>query len=286
MLRRLLPLVFAVLTLAGCRAERTFEVKGRVAGFGQDGRTLIVAHEDIPGFMDAMTMPFKTPDSARVPADLEVGDAVAFTLTLGGSASYITGIHRLPDDAVARTPGGDLPDAPDRGALPVLTVGDTVSAIALTDHTGAPLAFPQAYAGKAVVVDFIYTACPLPDFCPRLSAMMQAFEAPVRARFGERVRLLTVSFDPARDTPEVLAAYRSRYTSAGPEAWRFAVPDSSALDEMGHRYGLNLNAGPGGTWDHTLVTLLVGPDGVVRRVWREANVTPEALVRELDLVLR
>lgn len=280
-----LALLLALAPLAGCRAEKTFDVKGRVVGFGQDGRTLIVAHEDIDGFMDAMTMPFKTPEGTRVPDELSVGDAVGFRLVVGSKGSYIEAIERLPDDAVARAPGEALPAAPVRDAAPVLAVGDTVGALALTDHTGRRFDLAD-YAGKAVVVDFIYTSCPLPDFCPRLSAMMQAVQVPAEARFGNRVRLLSVSFDPARDTPTVLADYRRRYTQAPDDAWCFAAPDTAALAAMAHRFGLNLSSGPGQTWDHALVTVLVGPDGVLRRVWRTADVTPEEMVRELALVLR
>ena len=284
-LRATLALFLALLTLAGCRAEKTFDVRGRVVGFGQDGRTLIVAHEDIPGFMDAMTMPFKTPEGTSVPNDLSVGDAVGFRLVVGSAASYIQGVERLPDDAVARLPGEALPAAPLRDAAPVLAVGDTVGTLPLTDHTGQRFDLAD-YAGKAVVVDFVYTSCPLPDFCPRLSAMMQAMQAPVAQRFGDRVRLLSVSFDPVRDTPAVLAAYRARYTQAPAETWRFAAPDTASLMPMAHRFGLNLSSGPGQTWDHALVTMLVGPDGVLRRVWRTADVTPEQMTRELTLVLR
>jgi len=107
---RLLPLVFALVALVGCRTDQTFDVQGRIVGFGQDGRTVIVAHEDIPGFMDAMTMPFKTKDGERVPDSLSVGDAVAFRLVVGGTASFIEALHRIPDDAVARMPGEPLPE--------------------------------------------------------------------------------------------------------------------------------------------------------------------------------
>ncbi|MBE2185863.1 MAG: SCO family protein [Rhodothermales bacterium] len=282
---RLLPLVFALVALVGCRTDQTFDVQGRIVGFGQDGRTVIVAHEDIPGFMDAMTMPFKTKDGERVPDSLSVGDAVAFRLVVGGTASFIEALHRIPDDAVARMPGEPLPEAEARATGPVLAVGDTVGHLALTDHTGQRFDLAD-YAGKAVVMDFIYTSCPLPDYCPRLSAMMQAMQAPLAERFGDRVRLVTVSFDPARDTPDVLAAYRRRYTTSPADAWRFAAPDTSALAAMAHRFGLNLNAGSSGSWDHTLVTMLVGPDGVLRRVWRTADVTPAAMATEVELVLR
>lgn len=282
-MRRLLPLVLALAALVGCRGDRTFDVTGRIVGFGQDGHTVIVAHEDIPGFMDAMTMPFKA--SERVPDSFSVGDAVAFRLVVGGQGSTIEDIRRLPDDAVARMLGEPLPEAEARATGPVLAVGDTVGHLSLTDHTGQRVDLAD-YAGKAVVVDFIYTSCPLPDYCPRLSAMMQAAQPVLADRFGDRVRLLTVSFDPVRDTPDVLDAYRRRYTTSPAEAWRFAAPDTSELAAMAHRFGLNLNAGPSGTWDHALVTMLIGPDGVLRRVWRTADVTPAAVATEVALVLR
>ncbi|MEX0599799.1 MAG: copper-binding protein, partial [Rhodothermales bacterium] len=118
-------LLIALLILtAGCAGERTYEVRGRVAGFGDDAHTLIVEHEDIPGLMPAMTMPFDVLDPTAI-ENLTVGDAIAFRLSMTGDRSWIEDITVLADDAVAEHPAG-RPDPFQPNTERILDRGDRI----------------------------------------------------------------------------------------------------------------------------------------------------------------
>ena len=279
--------VALALLLAACHGPRTFVVKGRVAGFGDDGRTVFVEHEAIPGFMDAMTMPFKLVPGDSLPATLQTGDAVGFTLHVADS-SWITGLTRLSDAAVARSPSGELSGPTGRrgsGTVDPLAVGDAVPAdLAFTDHTGAPWRLGDA-AGQALVVSFLYTRCPLPDYCPAMASRMARLERTATARFGDRVRFVSVTLDPAFDTPEVLAAWRARFTDAPAARWRFLTGDTAAVQRATDLFGVYRDETAPAAIDHGLTTAIVGPDGHLRRVWRDLRYADAEVLGELALLL-
>lgn len=285
MLRRLAFAPLALL-LAACHGPQAFEVKGRVAGFGDDGRTVFVEHEAIPGFMEAMTMPFKLASDDSLPATLQTGDAVGFTLHVADS-SWITGLRRLSDTAVARSPAGDtnVPNGRRPRGVEPLAVGDAVPAdLALVDHTGAPWR-PADEAGRAVVVSFLYTRCPLPDYCPAMASRMARLERTATARFGDRVRFASITLDPAFDTPPVLAAWRARFTTAPAERWRYLTGDTAAVQRAIGLFGVYNERTGAATFDHGLTTAIVGPDGHLRRTWRDLTYADAEVLGELALLL-
>ena len=166
--RLLLPLSLALLVFAGCTLRRTYEVTGRVVGFGDDGRTVIVEHGDIPGLMSAMTMPFTMRDGAALDG-IALREAVRFRLVVTRDSSWIDRLETLPDSAVAEHPAG----APDpmfdaSAASPLLTPGDPVPPFTLVNQDGETFQAADL-EGTTLLLTFIYTRCPLPDFFPRLS---------------------------------------------------------------------------------------------------------------------
>ncbi len=286
-MRRFAALVSFALLLSACHGPRTFDVKGRVAGFSDDGRTVFVEHEAIPGFMEAMTMPFKLAEGDSLPATLQTGDAVGFTLHVADS-SWITGLTRLSDADVARSPAGET-NTPTgrtgRSAVDPLAIGDAAPAdLALVDHTGAPWRVGDE-AGRALVVSFLYTRCPLPDYCPAMASRMARMERTATARFGDRVRFASVTLDPAFDTPPVLAAWRSRFTTAPAERWRFLTGDSVAVARAIDLFGVYSEETAPGAVDHGLTTAIVGPDGRLRRAWRDLRYADAEVLGELALLL-
>ena len=286
-MRTCLFVAAAALALAACRPSRTFDVQGRIAGFSDDGRTVFVEHEAIEGLMDAMTMPFKLIPGDSLPESLATGDAVGFTLHVADS-SWITGLARVPDSEVAISPSGEnhLPTgrAGRGGALP-LAIGEEVpSDLALVDHTGAPFTF-GAERGHVVVVSFLYTRCPLPDYCPALASRMARIERAAHAAHGDRVRFVSVTLDPAFDTAPVLARWRATFTDAPASRWRFATGDTARVTRAIDLFGVyNERTGPS-TLDHGLTTALVAPDGHLRRTWRDLTYTDADVLREIDLIL-
>ncbi len=286
-MRTRLLVAAAALALAACRPSSSFEVQGRVAGFSDDGRTVFVDHEAIPDFMDAMTMPFKLVPGDSLPPALATGDAVGFTLHVADS-SWITGLARVPDTEVAMSPSGENNRPTGRsgrgGAMP-LALGEEVPAdLSLTDHTGAPFVFGDE-RGRLLVVSFLYTRCPLPDYCPALASRMARLERAANAAHGDRVRFVSVTLDPAFDTPAVLAAWRGRFTEAPTARWRFTTGDSARVRRAIDLFGVYSERGTDAAIDHGLTTALVGPDGVLRRTWRDLTFADADVLREIDLLL-
>lgn len=280
MKRRLFPLTALLLagSLTGCM-QRSYDVQGRVVGFGDDGRTLIVEHADVPGLMPAMTMPFETAESVDLDG-LDQGDAVRFKLVLTRDRSWIEDLVRLPDSAVARHPAGEPVSMGDGGDL--LQVGDAPPPVTLLDQQGDTLRLAD-FEGRALLVTFIYTRCPLPDYCPLMSQQFQRLQRELVPRFGDQVHLLTVSFDPEYDTPAVLRAYASRYTE-DLDTWTFATGSADAIAELTGAFGIYYD-GEGEQLVHNLTTALIDPHGRVQAIWRgntwEVSEVAEAVERIL-----
>jgi protein SCO1/2 len=265
-------LLVAVL-LSACNFERTFDVRGQVVGFGDDQRTVIISHESVPGFMPAMTMPFRTtePASLRI---LERGDAIRFTLAVTRDSAWIYDVARLPQGTPLHLKD-EVSHARAASDATVLELGDHVPPFALMDQSGSPFSLGE-YAGTAVVINFIYTRCPIPTYCPRLSARFAELQPALRRTFGDDVALLTVSFDPKHDTPEVLAAYARRYTR-DTKQWRFATGTEEQVDAITGAFGVSYRPG-GGEIIHNLVTAVIGPDRVLRARWRGTDWAQDEVV--------
>lgn len=283
----LLAAILAGTLLAGCWPSQTHDVRGRVVGFGDDGRTVIVEHEDVPGLMPAMTMPFTAtdPDAVR---SLNVGDAVAFSFSLTRDSSWIDEVRTLPDSAVAANPAGEpepLPAASAASSAPFLTGGDPVPPFSLVDQDGQPVRRSD-FEGQAFAVTFIYTSCPVPDFCPLMSRRFAALQPRLQERFGERARLLSISFDPERDTPAVLANYAAQYTD-DTQRWTFATGTPEAIAQLAAAFGVFTKEGQGDDQQivHNLTTAVVGPEGRVRQIWRGNDWTTGDVLQAIERAL-
>jgi protein SCO1/2 len=110
-----------------------------------------------------------------------------------------------------------------------------------------------------------------------MSKHFAALQPALRAEYGDRVQLLSISFDPANDTPAVLRDYAARYTDRL-DTWTFATGDSSQVQRATSLFGVYTSQGDGEI-THNLVTAVVGPDGTVERLFRGNDWTPEDLRR-------
>jgi protein SCO1/2 len=220
--------IVASATLAGGCA-RHYTSQGLVVRVDRPGATITISHDAFPGYMDAMVMPFELRGRARA-VSVSRGDRVSLRLAVRGGRSWI---DRL--DVVSAAPvDAGLQTTP---AVPVLVpVGGTVPDFELTDQAGGTQSL-SALRGKVVVVNFIYSRCPLPDYCPRMVANFRA----VRDRFAERMNrdlvLLTVSFDPQYDTPERLGDYASAQRAGGP-GWYFLTGDPARIERVCASFGI------------------------------------------------
>ncbi len=272
-------LMVGLVLAAACSREpevRTYQLKGQVLAVTPDTREILVMHEDIPGFMPAMTMPYAVKDVALI-RDRVPGDLITATLTVEPALAYLSAITRTgsaPVPADART------TIPAAANVHLLKGGDRPPAVRLIDHDEKTISL-EDFRGSATAVTFIYTRCPLPQFCPLMDRRFAEAQALMR-RDPEgqgRVRLLTISFDPKFDRSAVLRAH-SRTLGADPSLWRFATADEAVVDRFAAAFGVNVIREQDGTITHNLRTAVLDPAGRVT-TFLDDTWTAEDLVREL-----
>jgi protein SCO1/2 len=242
--------------------ERVFSIRGTVTEPLADD-LITITHEAVPDYMPAMTMPFRVDPADRAPAAvLRVGDRVAFKFAVGDTS-------RAYD--FVRLSGG-APPAPDTAAKPGrsqrIRTGEPVPPFSLVDQNGRPVTASDLQ-GRRTVITFIFTRCPVPEFCPRMSQQFQHLQQRLAERprvGGAPVQLLSVSFDPEFDTPEVLRDYAERY-DADPAIWRLCTGSADEVRTLTRAFAVHVEPHPG-SLDHTLATALVGPDGRLQKIWR------------------
>lgn len=263
---------------------QTYTVEGRVAGVEDDGRTLYVEHEEIPGYMPAMVMPLPVRDPAEAAA-LEEDAAIRFQLTVTGDSAWIDALETIPDTAVARHPARSvraMPGAQDAGEKR-LREGDSVPAdLSLTNQAGTSIQLGD-FREKVLVLTFIYTRCPLPTYCPLMSKHFATLQPKLRAQFGTRAHLLSVSFDPSYDTPAILREYAAKYTDRF-DTWTFATGDSTEIEQITSRFGV-FTQKEDGEIIHNLTTVVIGPDGTVHRIFRGNDWAPEDVMGAVRQVM-
>ena len=217
--------------------------------------------------MDAMAMPFDLKGQAqRVP--LTPGDRVRLRLSVHGQHSWV---DRLEVISAAPADAG-LQQTP---AMPVLVpVGSPVPDFELTNQTGQRVSL-SSLNGKVVAVTFIYTRCPLPDYCPR---MVENFRS-IRARFADRMdrdlALLTISFDPQYDTPERLRDYAAAMRAGGP-GWHFLTGDARNVERVCNAFGIQYFPEEG-MITHSLQTAVIDRDGRLAATVEGKDFTPTQL---------
>jgi len=273
-----------LLVLAACsRAPeaRTYELKGQVLAVKPETLEILVAHEDIKGFMPAMTMPYAVKDAALL-KDRAPGDLITATLVVEQTLAHLTTITKtgsapLPEDARTTIPAA--------AGIELLKPGDAVPDTALVDQNDKPITL-EDLAGSAAAVTFIYTRCPLPQYCPlmdRRFAEAQELAAKDAALAG-KVRLLSVSFDPQFDRAAVLRQHAATL-KADPKVWTFATAPQETVDRFAARFGVNVIREQNGTITHNLRTAVIDPQGRVTALLDNNAWTAEDLVRELKAAL-
>ncbi len=278
----LLSLILLVaLALPACRREappdsgHRYPLKGKVVEVDAAKRTVTIAHDDIPGFMPAMTMPFVVLErDAALLQGMGPGDEITATLVAPDSRTWL-------EDLVVVKRG-----TPDPNAKPVAHephLGDAMPDVALVDQAGRPLHLAD-YRGKAVALTFVFTRCPLPDFCPLLMRKFAAAHAALEgdARLAARTHLLTISFDTKHDTPDVLRAFGEPFQKTTPPFthWTLATGKDEAIRALGGALELDY-VEESRSFTHNLRTAVLDPEGKLRRLFRGNDWTPEELVSEL-----
>jgi protein SCO1 len=256
--------------VCGCVRGKQYELRGQILAVDQGRQEVTIKHEDIRGFMPGMTMPFKVSD-ARLLNGLEAGDLVRGTLVVKDYTGYLTALERTGHEA-----------PPPLSAPPVnlLQPGDRVPDLRFVDETGAAHSLGE-WRGKIVVVTFVYTRCPFPDFCPRMDRQFKSVQTAILddPQLRDRVRLLSVSFDPAFDTPSVLAAHAKKL-GADPRIWHFVTGDSESIDRFASRFGVSVvrEGTQAENITHNLRTGVIGSSGTLEAAFTGNDWTPQQVV--------
>jgi protein SCO1/2 len=269
-------------TAAQPQASQNFKVyklRGKVVSTDPAKGEVTLDHETIPGFMEAMTMPYKLKDPSIL-SELHPGDVLTADVLVSQDADPEVLLDHIVIVAQAK------PDYKPTVFYHVPAQGDAVPDFKMVNQDGRSIHLAQ-FKGKALLVTFIYTRCPLPEFCPRVTRNFAQVEKQLAATPAllARSHLLCVSFDPEHDTPPRLRAYAATYIGSDAPAafahWDFAVPTQQVLPEMAKFFDLGFTNESDSSITHTLSTTLIGPDGKVVRFYPGNEWTPAQLTADL-----
>lgn len=255
---------------------QTFQVRGQIRGLDITNAVIRIAHEEIPDYMPAMTMPLPVKDPALFDG-LSAGDNVQFELAVTEDDSWISHIQKiLPEDPAAVANLTTNADYVRTNETERVQIGESVPDFKLVDQDEKDIRLSD-FRGKAVVLTFIYTRCPLPNFCPLMSKNFSDLERRLSKEFPNQYQLLSITMDPAFDRPAVLKEYAARY-DANTRNWSFATGDPQQIQYIAGLAGLYY-AWEGGLISHDLRTVLIGPDGRLAHVWKSNVWTPYEVQR-------
>jgi len=267
-MRSLVP--FAVFAVA-CWGQDAYILQGTVVE-KTSATEVVVAHDEIAGFMPAMTMPFTVRDPAML-AEVEPGDRIYARLMVEEDGSYLA--------RVRVTGHGPVPSVePSKPIVDPMTPGDRLPAIEIPLHDGSTWSV-GAGQGRPTVLSYVYTRCPIPEFCPATIAKMQALQSALLAaeKPEEGPRIVLVTLDPAYDTAEVLATYATT-AAADPRVWRMGRVEVDVLADLALRSAMVY--GPNGTEiAHALRVLVLDADGRLVARHDDLEWAPEVVLAEL-----
>src|SRR5207253_8439024 len=280
----LIFLVCVVAMLAGCRRrhaanEKRYDIKGKVVAVDKNDRTATIFHEDIVGYMPAMTMPFKIKNDA----DLEMikpGDQITGTLVVDDLSSWIE-ITAIIEGGAPLTPTTIVPGEP--------KPGDDIPDFGLVNQDGKRIHLAQ-YRGKALALTFVYTRCQQPDQCTLMSNNFALIDQELQKQPGlyETTHLLTISFDADYDTPKVMRSYGAshtgRYSDETFQHWEFATGTKDEVKGIAQFFGLRYFQDTESGDEqviHSLRTAVIGPDGKVIKLYRGNEWKPTEIVSDV-----
>ncbi len=275
-MRRVGAILLVLGAIGACRQAppvRQFALVGQVVAVTPERNEITIKHEDIPNFMPGMTMPFKVRDAAVI-RDRVPGDLVTATLVVGEVEAYLSTLNKTGFAEVTEPPPAPVAE----GVKP----GDTVADAAFLDQDGTARRLAD-WRGHRVALTFSYTRCPLPEFCPLMDRHFVAVQrAMAQAASFADVRLLTITMDPAFDTPAVLKAHASRL-KADPAVWSFLTPREDGAAAFFEQFGLLVERDGSGGADitHNLRTVVLDANGRVAAIRTGNDWTPAQLIADI-----
>jgi protein SCO1/2 len=267
--------------------RQEFAARGVVKELHPEKGEVVIKHEAITNYMPAMTMPFDVKNTNEL-AGLGTNDTVSFTMVVTKDNGWIENLKKTGSEAAkANSAGTNDPSSQQRPLMRVvrdvepLNVGDKMTDYTFTNSFGKKVTLSD-FKGQAYAITFIFTRCPFPNFCPRMSSnfsqvyedLMQRKDAPTNWH------LFSLTFDPQFDTPERLREYSERY-KPDPKKWDWLTGAMIDIDAITEQFGLVFEYDKG-TFNHTLRTVVVDKNGIVRKKiigndWQPAELEQEII---------
>jgi protein SCO1 len=276
------PIVFSLLVAAcgGAPDQRQYTLQGQVLAVAADRREANIKHEEIKGFMPAMTMPYKAADERQF-EHLAAGDLITATLVVVSNGAYLKDVKKVGEAPLEKAPNA-APSA--SSGFELLNPGEVVPNAQFVDQDGK-MRDLASFRQSTLVVTFIYTRCPLPTFCPLMDRHFVAIQNKLKAEPALRnVHLVSVSFDPLADTPPVLKKHAAML-GADPKYWTFLTGQRDEIDKFAARFGVAVTREMSNPLDisHNLRTAIVA-NGALVKAYTGNEWTPDQVLADLRQV--
>jgi len=263
---------------SAAQTNQVFEVKGVIKDLKPDGKTVEIRHEAITNYMPAMVMPFEAKEPKEL-IGLKAGDQVKFRMTVTRDDVWIDQIQKLSVGNPTQLPSKEGVFHFSRDVEP-LQIGDPLPEYHFTNEVEQAVSTSQ-FKGNAVAITFIFTRCPLPNFCPRMTSNFQEVQNKLLALTNGPANwhLLTISFDPEFDTPVILKAYAERF-KADPKHWTFLTGEITEISTISGQFG-QMFWKEEGALNHNLRTAVIDASGRVQKIFQGNTWTTDDMVAEI-----
>ena len=263
---------------ASSATYKTYRATGLVLAKSAATGEITLQEDTIAGFMPAMTMVYKFKNPAQVQT-LQPGDRISANLLVPPNGDN----YLLDKVVVVAQPSGSF--NPNKLLAHQLMIGEAVPDLPLVNQDGKTIHL-QDYRGKALLVTFIYTRCPMPTACPRISTHFSEVNDALTkdAAAYAASHLLSITLDPAYDTPPVMRQYGLAYLDGNPAGfwhWEFADTTPADLKKLASAFGLEYTL-EDNQITHTMQTTLIGPDSKVLQTWEGSNWSPSDVAKAVE----
>jgi protein SCO1 len=262
LVNRLIPIAVMLAAAHASLAAQRHTASGMVISIDRPTQTIIISHEIIQGYMDAMAMPFHVKDAASLKG-LAPGEKVEFTLVVDKDSSWIEQLHAVEFWSPERDPEQAhrlalIESIAGKSQGHQIAVGQPVPDFTLTGLDNRPTSLSR-FSGKVVALNFVYTRCPLPDYCFRLSNNLAQLQKRFIDRLGPDLILVTITFDPVRDTPAVMSNY-AHIWNADVKSWHFLTGPLADVQRVCGMFGVAAWQDEG-VLTHSLHTVVIDRNG-------------------------
>lgn len=275
-----LALVAAACSRPTSGERKQYSLEGQILSVQDDHKQAVIRHEEIPNFMSAMTMPYPVLD-AKEYEGLAPGDLITAELVVEPTRAYLQKVKRVGNAPLESA----APPAAASG-FELIKMGAPVPNQTFVNQDGQSVSL-ESLRGEAVIVTFIYTNCPMPNFCPLMDQNFAKMQAKLKENNNLlKTHLLSVSFDPQIDTPAVMKAHAQKL-GADPRLWSFVTGDRDEIDKWANGFGVSISRAMNDPRDitHNLRTALIDRQGNLVQIYPGNEWTPEQILADVRVMV-